>query len=61
MCKCMFSTKSCKRLKTHFFNALEKLQDTNTRLRASSLEIKISTFLVPGLINSLHSIGVKVL
>lgn len=58
---CMFSTKSCKRPKTHFFDALEKLHDTNACLCSSSLEMKISTFLVPGLINSPHSIGVKIL
>lgn len=38
-----------------------KAQDTNVCLCASSLEMKISTFLVPGLINSPHPIGVKVL
>lgn len=60
MRKCMLS-KNCERQKTHFFSALEKLQDTNACLCASSLEMKISTFLVPGLINSPHPIGVKVL
>lgn len=61
MCKCMFSIKSYKRPKTHFFNALEKLQDIDAWLCASRLGMKIPTFLVPGLINSPYSIGVKVL
>lgn len=61
MCKCMFSIKGYKRPKTHFFNAFKKLQDIDAWLCASSLEMKIPAFLVPGLINSPYFIGVKVL